>query len=126
MDATYKKLAKQLKEERERLVKGLEQLRVGASKSGDNREGSPFGKKEDEATETTEFEKRLALETKLQGLLDGVDQALAKVKDGTYGTCDACGQPIDIERLEALPQARLCLNCKTQEAKIAKSRFPSG
>ena len=56
----------------------------------------------------------------------GIEHALKKFEEGTYGLCDSCGQPIAPERLEALPQASLCLNCKAQQAKNAKSKPPSG
>ena len=38
-----------------------------------------------------------------------VDRALAKVDEGTYGTCDVCGDPIPEGRLEALPWATRCV-----------------
>jgi DnaK suppressor protein len=124
MAITYEELAQKLREEKERLTKGLEQQRATASSSSESKEGSPFGKKEEGATETTEFEKRLALESRLHSLLDEVEHALAKFEEGTYGSCDACGKPIGLERLEALPQAHLCLNCKAREADVAKSKLP--
>lgn len=40
--------------------------------------------------------------------LADVEHALARLDDGTYGTCEACGQPIDQVRLAARPEARLC------------------
>ena len=40
-----------------------------------------------------------------------IEHALARVEDGTYGTCEACGRPIPFERLEAVPQARSCVAC---------------
>jgi DnaK suppressor protein len=40
--------------------------------------------------------------------------ALKKIDDGNYGTCENCGQEIPYERLEAIPTARLCVNCKQQ------------
>src|SRR5437588_2981910 len=44
--------------------------------------------------------------------IEDVDRALAKIDDGSYGRCDDCGEEIDRSRLEALPAARLCLDCK--------------
>ena len=35
-----------------------------------------------------------------------------RIEDGTYGTCENCGQAIDVERLEAMPWATLCIDCK--------------
>ena len=42
-----------------------------------------------------------------------IDAALARVEDGTYGVCEACGKPIPEARLEVVPEATLCVNCKT-------------
>ena len=92
----------------------------------ERREGSPFGKREEEATETLELEKRLALENRIRQELTGIEHALHKFEEGTYGLCDNCGQTIDPARLEALPQASLCMNCKAQQAKNAKGKPPSG
>jgi RNA polymerase-binding transcription factor DksA len=59
-----------------------------------------------------ELEKRLTLQNRLQKMLAEVDRALQKLDDGTYGFCDMCNVPIDPARMEALPQAILCLNCR--------------
>ena len=126
MTADYSKLRKQLKGEQKRLTEELEQLHSSASSSEERREGSPFGKREEEATETLELEKRLFLENRIRQELAGIEHALDKFEKGTYGLCDNCGQPIAPERLEALPQASLCVNCKSQQAKNAKGRLPTG
>jgi DnaK suppressor protein len=122
----FSKLRRYLESEQKRLTDELEQLQTSASTSDERREGSPFGKREEEATETLELEKRLALENRIRQELAGIEHALQKFEEGTYGLCDNCGQPIDPARLEALPQASLCLNCKAQQAKNAKGKPPSG
>jgi len=115
-----------LESERERLNTELEQLAASASTTDERREGSPFGKREEEATETLELEKRLVLEKRIKEQLADVGHALQKFEEGTYGQCDSCGQPIDPERLEALPLASLCMKCKAQQGKNAKGKSPSG
>ncbi|MBI2832373.1 MAG: TraR/DksA C4-type zinc finger protein, partial [Chloroflexi bacterium] len=97
--------------EKKRLFEELEQLRASAHPE-ERREGSPFGKREEEATESFELEKRLSMEKRLAEQLAEVEHALQKFDEGTYGLCDICGQPIPPARLEALPQASLCLECK--------------
>lgn len=63
----------------------------------------------DHGTETFEQEKALSLlETHREELAD-VETALKKLDDGTYGKCEACGEPIPEERLAARPAARFCL-----------------
>jgi DnaK suppressor protein len=69
----------------------------------------------DVATETFEREKELALESTVQGMLEMVEGALQKIREGTYGICEGCGDPIDGNRLRAIPYARLCIRCKEKE-----------
>ena len=114
-----------LEEEKKRIEDELSQLKSSGSHPMDERrEGSPFGKREEEATESMELEKRLALEKRLNGLLAEVERALHKMDEGTYGVCDACHSVIDPARMEALPQAILCLSCR-QKAKDAQIKSPS-
>jgi RNA polymerase-binding transcription factor DksA len=89
------------------------------------KEGSPYGKKEEGASEAFELEKRLALEKRLMVTLAEVEHALRKFEEGTYGVCDTCGRSVEIARLEVLPQANLCLNCKALQSKNAKGKFPA-
>jgi len=118
----FNMLQSRLKSERKHLTEEMAQLKASVRPLDERREGSPFGKREEEATETFELEKRLALEKRLIDQLAEVDHALCKFKEGTYGFCDICGQRIDPARLEALPQANLCLNCKAKQAKNAKGK----
>ncbi|MFI6455520.1 TraR/DksA family transcriptional regulator [Streptosporangium amethystogenes] len=43
--------------------------------------------------------------------LDDLDQMVERLRQGTYGVCEGCGQPIPIERLRARPTARTCVGC---------------
>ena len=43
--------------------------------------------------------------------MDDVRDALRRMDDGTYGTCDGCGEPIPFARLEVIPHARRCVAC---------------
>ena len=109
-----------LEKDHKRLTEQLEQLR--ASRPTDSRrEGSPFGKREEEATEAAELENRMALEKRIIEQLAGIDSALDKFEQGSYGICESCGKSIDPARLEALPQATLCMSCKATQAKNAKA-----
>ncbi len=126
MTVNYNLLRAHLERELKRLNEELEQLRSSVRPSEERREGSPFGKREEEATEALELEKRLALEKRLRDQLIEVEHALHKFEEETYGLCDVCGQSIDPARLEALPQATLCLSCKTNQAKNAKGKQSPG
>jgi DnaK suppressor protein len=118
----YKHIQEQLANEHKRLASELLQVQTSASSSEERREGSPFGKREEEATETLELEKRLTLENRIRQELAAVEHALEKFEKGKYGLCENCGQPIDPERLEVRPQASLCMNCKALLAKNGRSK----
>lgn len=45
-------------------------------------------------------------------LLREIDEALERLRDGTYGTCLDCGMPVSRKRLEAIPWARYCVSCQ--------------
>ena len=127
MTTDFTLLRSRLESEQKRLTEELEQSKVSVRRPADERrEGSPFGKREEEATESFELEKRLALEKRVREQLAEVSHALHKFEEETYGLCDSCGQPIDPARLEALPQANLCVSCKAQQAKNAKGKLSPG
>ena len=48
-----------------------------------------------------------------------VKHAIAKLSDGSYGECEECGNPIGFSRLQARPEARLCITCQTRAEKRA-------
>ena len=77
----------------------------------------------DIGSETFEREKDLSILEQVEAELADVEHALRRLEDGTYGICEACGQPIDEARLEALPAARFCL--KDQAAAEQELRRPT-
>lgn len=123
MAINLNEIRSRLESERARLLKELDDLKATVEPAEVRREGSPFGKREEEATESFELEKRLALEKQVRESLAEVEHALDKFDKGTYGLCDVCGQAISPDRLDALPQANMCISCK---AKHAKNRLPMG
>jgi RNA polymerase-binding protein DksA len=47
--------------------------------------------------------------------LDEIEEALERMHEGTYGICEECGRLLPLERLRAIPYARLCIRCKEIE-----------
>jgi DnaK suppressor protein len=66
----------------------------------------------DSASETYMRELDEGLEENAGHILAEIEAALARIEDGTYGLCSACGKPIAAERLEAVPYATLCIDDK--------------
>jgi DnaK suppressor protein len=60
-----------------------------------------------------ERERDLALSAQARAEIEDIDNALARIDAGEYGVCQQCGKLIPRERLRALPQAALCVACKS-------------
>lgn len=54
----------------------------------------------------------------LKRKLKQVEAALKRLNEGTYGICSKCGNPIDPERMKAMPQATLCVQCKKRQERV--------
>jgi len=110
-----------LLEERRRLRQELSEMEQHQVKTEESPVADVSGYDDDlvdVATETFEREKGMALESSVQGLLAMVDEALQRVRNGTYGICVGCNTPIDANRLRAIPYARLCIKCKEREERL--------
>ncbi len=66
----------------------------------------------DDATEAFEQARDFSVRARLEDTLLEVEHALSKFDAGAYGVCEGCGLDIDWARLEAKPEARLCIKCK--------------
>jgi RNA polymerase-binding transcription factor len=66
----------------------------------------------DRSHSTQERSRVISLVEALRSNLAEVDRALGRIDAGTYGSCERCGKPIDPARLEARPEAGLCIECK--------------
>jgi RNA polymerase-binding protein DksA len=108
------KMRERILEEKSRLEHDREQLKGGESASGEMGDAADYDLNHpaDSGTETFERTKDLALRANVGGMLSQIDEALAKIDAGTYGTCSRCGQPIAPARLDALPYATLCVDCQ--------------
>jgi RNA polymerase-binding transcription factor DksA len=124
VDSDIRNIQASLEVERQRLLDEQKQLQANGLPSTERREGSPYGKREEEATESFELEKRLSLERQIQEQLADIENALTKIAIGKYGLCESCGKPIEPTRLQALPQARTCMNCKGHHKGFPYSSIP--
>lgn len=121
---TLAELKKSLFEKRKKI---RAQLSTFAKKSGkiknDYETKFPhLGDWEDEnAIEVTMYGDDLGVEHKLEEDLKAINEALDRMKDGTYGLCYNCGdepQTIEIKRLKAFPEAEVCVKCEKKGNKI--------
>ncbi|MDA8213779.1 MAG: TraR/DksA C4-type zinc finger protein [Nitrospiraceae bacterium] len=64
----------------------------------------------------------LRLKGRERQLLKKIDEAIEKIDSGTYGICEACGEAINIKRLDARPVTTMCIECKTEQEEEEKLR----
>jgi RNA polymerase-binding transcription factor len=69
----------------------------------------------DSATATLNREIDYTLEENSGHVLTAINEALGRIDSGTFGTCGRCGSPIAEDRLEAIPYANRCIDCKRLE-----------
>jgi DnaK suppressor protein len=81
--------------------------------------GGWVGDSADQANADAEAELQIRLRQTDGPLLRAIEDALGRVRRGSYGICDACKQPISKVRLEAVPWSRHCRDCKEREHSAA-------
>ena len=54
-------------------------------------------------------------------LLKKIDDAMARIENGTFGICEICEEEISVKRLEARPVTTMCIRCKEEQEKQEKS-----
>ena len=109
-----------LLEERERVTRALEHLHEENPGSLEDETGELNAPSVDDhlgdmATATFDRELDYTLEENAESVLQEINSALTRIEAGTYGRCQNCGQPISPERLEAIPWATRCIDCKRRE-----------
>jgi DnaK suppressor protein len=96
---------------------------AGLAKRPERGTAQGFGKRiGDGTTEAVGRLTEIGVGRSLESTLARTERALAKLDDGTYGACDACGRPIEPARLRARPDSVLCLACAAAERRPAPPR----
>ncbi len=76
----------------------------------------------DRATLETDRNFMLRIRDRERKLISKIKEALERIEDGTYGLCEACGEPIGEKRLMARPVTTLCIECKARQEKQERVR----
>ncbi len=111
-------LRQRLLDERQRVLDAIDNLHAENPGSiGEETEELGFQDNHlgDIATATFDREMASTLEENSTHVLTEIDGALGRIENGTYGVCQRCGNSIGDERLEALPWATLCIDCKRKQ-----------
>jgi RNA polymerase-binding transcription factor DksA len=113
-------LEKRLLDERARALKALglfDEMAKADRESGDSALSAYTDHMADQGTEAMEREKAAVFATKEGRYLYRLEEALRRLYNSpnTFGTCHTCGADVGFERLDALPHARYCIDCKRKE-----------
>lgn len=114
---TLERLKRRLLAERERLLRQSEELAAEAEQLAREREGgdTQFDEESGEGdTVNVERERDLLLSASARQDVEDIDEALVRMKRGTYGVCRYAGRRLPLERLELLPWADVCVDCKAR------------
>jgi DnaK suppressor protein len=103
-EALIRQARSALEDERDDLRRRIEEL---ATEDSELSYDENFADSGQVAAEQNEVQ---SLSASLQEQLDEVQRALTRIDEGEYGLCEVCGQPIQEERLEAVPAATLCID----------------
>ena len=115
--AFLKKMREKLLEMRAQLLRNVQSdLQEGREQTKD--EGMDTY---DIASDARDREISLILNDRDRDKALAIDDALARIDEGSYGVCDSCESDIAEARLEALPFTRLCVSCQADREKEAKS-----
>lgn len=115
LDAIRQELEERRRSTRERVAALAKRPELGAAQG--------FGKRiGDGTTEAISRLTEIGVGRSLETGLERTERALAKLDEGTYGICDACGAPIPPARLKAMPDSVLCVACAAAERRVPPPR----
>lgn len=80
-------------------------------------ENSTYSTHMEQGTDAMEREKTFLFASREGKFLNHLEDALVRIEKGDYGSCTSCGKLIEKERLEAVPHAQQCLDCKLRSQK---------
>jgi DnaK suppressor protein len=113
------KFAQQLADWRKELEGGINENML----SMHDQEQNKFPDPADQASMETDRNFDLRIRDRERKLIKKIDEAMNRIKEGTFGECDSCGADIGIKRLQARPVTTLCIDCKTAQEIEERTRI---
>ncbi|MBF0199774.1 MAG: RNA polymerase-binding protein DksA [Desulfamplus sp.] len=80
-----------------------------------------FADPTDRASHEAERNFELRIRDREHKLIKKIKQAMTRIENKTFGTCETCGEDISIPRLKARPVTTQCIDCKTREETMEKA-----
>ncbi len=106
-------LRQRLLDTRHDLMERIAQQRGGALGRVEAAAEQLWHSEDDHAQNITERDLAFAMDEHESAELNAVQAALVRIREGTYGQCKGCGEPMDLARLQASPEADRCVSCQT-------------
>jgi RNA polymerase-binding protein DksA len=116
---------KKIQAERERILRELGRIEESINEASEGPEGSkqPYSNHlADLGTDYMEKEKNFYYASQEGRYLRSLEKALERLERGEYGKCEECDELISLKRLEVVPGAKLCIECKSKLEKLKRGR----
>ena len=111
----FKNLLMQRRDETTTTLEDIERVSRSTTAQESSEERSAYSlHMADRGTDAMEREKSLLFAQREGDYLDYIDEALQRIDEGTFGLCRVCGGEIGKKRLEAVPTATQCIDCKSK------------
>jgi len=123
--AEIEQFKKRILAERERILKELGRIEESINAAAEDQNGSNQSYSNhlaDLGTDYMEKEKNFYYASQEGHYLRALDEALERIERGEYGFCLECGDLISKKRLDAVPSAKLCVPCKSNQEKQERGR----
>lgn len=117
--AVLEELRAHLEEEKKKTLAQMAQL-TAQDPFSDPERVNDNASSDGDASEESNHDRVAAMVDELNSHVSGIDDALVRIGNGTYGFCTNCGTMIDTDRLAILPTAMLCLTCESKRQKTGK------
>lgn len=118
--AVLEKIEKSLIGEKNKLTKNLQRLTL-EDPFADPQRINDNAAVDTEAKEEVDHERIEILKQGIEADITNIEAALIRIKKGTFGFCENCGNMIDTDRLAAVPTARYCMDCEKRLSKKSNS-----
>ncbi len=109
-----KKFEKLLLAERDRLTGTIQNIEQTTREESGRDHYGDIASYAETGSDNFELQTALNIASGESDWIKEIDEALRRIEDGSYGTCDSCQETIPKKRLEAFPSARYCIKCQEE------------
>ncbi len=118
----YEEILTREKDQCQKIIRGIDSLQKKGSKESSGNLSSYSIHQADLGTDTIQAEKNAYMLNREIEKMQKINTALGRIYDKSYGVCQICGDYIPEKRLNIVPYAKYCIDCKSKEEKKARRR----